>query len=219
MKNKQMSESLIIVACITLSGGFQDAYTYFARGKVFANAQTGNIVLMASKIFDFDFTDALRYLIPLLFFIVGVFVAEQIEGFFKQHQRIHWRQLVLMIEIVLLLISGFLGEDLNLLCNGMISFACAAQIQAFRKWNGNAYASTMCIGNIRSGVANLSSYLRNKDTSALHRSCRYFLVIFFFFIGTGLGYVANKLFSYHAIWMSCIVLFIAVILMWNKAES
>ena len=38
------AERLFPVALLTLSGGLQDAYTYLRRGKVFANAQTGNIV-------------------------------------------------------------------------------------------------------------------------------------------------------------------------------
>ena len=41
----QMSEAIPTGMFLTLSGGFQDAYTYFSRGNVFANAQTGNIVV------------------------------------------------------------------------------------------------------------------------------------------------------------------------------
>lgn len=33
----QMSEAVSTGVFLTLSGGFQDAYTYFCRGKVFAN--------------------------------------------------------------------------------------------------------------------------------------------------------------------------------------
>ena len=43
----QMSESNIVMTALTLSGGLQDAYSYFVRGKVFANAQTGNLVLLS----------------------------------------------------------------------------------------------------------------------------------------------------------------------------
>ena len=42
----QMSDSFRAAVFIILSGGFQDAYTYFCRGEVFANAQTGNIVFL-----------------------------------------------------------------------------------------------------------------------------------------------------------------------------
>ena len=45
----QMSEAFITALFLSVSGGLQDVYTYLYRGKVFANAQTGNIVLMAVK--------------------------------------------------------------------------------------------------------------------------------------------------------------------------
>lgn len=45
-----MSESLILNLLLAFSGGFQDAYTYIVRDNVFANAQTGNIVLMSTCI-------------------------------------------------------------------------------------------------------------------------------------------------------------------------
>ena len=44
----QMSDSFRIGAILAAVGGFLDAYTYLARGQVFANAQTGNIVLPVS---------------------------------------------------------------------------------------------------------------------------------------------------------------------------
>ena len=44
-----MSESFLTAGFLSLSGGLQDAYTYMSRGKVFANAQTGNIVLDVYK--------------------------------------------------------------------------------------------------------------------------------------------------------------------------
>ena len=47
IREKQMSENFILGIMLALTGGFLDAYTYITRGGVFANAQTGNIVLMA----------------------------------------------------------------------------------------------------------------------------------------------------------------------------
>ena len=47
----QMSEAFCTAMFLSLSGGLQDVYTYLFRGKVFANAQTGNIVLMAVHAF------------------------------------------------------------------------------------------------------------------------------------------------------------------------
>ena len=47
----QMSDSFRAAVFIILSGGFQDAYTYTCRGEVFANAQTGNIVLLSTALY------------------------------------------------------------------------------------------------------------------------------------------------------------------------
>ena len=46
-KQRQMSETFRLGALLTVVGGFLDTYTYLSRGGVFANAQTGNIVLLA----------------------------------------------------------------------------------------------------------------------------------------------------------------------------
>ena len=158
--DRQMSEAFITCVFLALSGGFQDAYTYFVRDGVFSNAQTGNVVLMSQSFFTGDWGRGLRYLFPLLAFIAGVFVAEKVQGRFKYAKRIHWRQGILIGEILILLVVSFIPESLNTMATALVSFSCAMQVQAFRKVNGYSYASTMCIGNIRSGTAAFSAYHR-----------------------------------------------------------
>ncbi len=81
MKAKgQMSESMPLAIFLTLAGGLQDAYSYNCRGKVFANAQTGNIVLLGQNLAEGNWGVALHYLIPLLAFISGVYVAVRIQS-------------------------------------------------------------------------------------------------------------------------------------------
>ena len=63
-----MSESILLRILLATAGGFFDAYTYVCRGEVFANAQTGNIVLLGIHLANFDFMQAVRYLIPILAF-------------------------------------------------------------------------------------------------------------------------------------------------------
>ena len=41
----QMSDSVEVAAFLAFSGGVMDAYSYLVRGGVFANAQTGNLLL------------------------------------------------------------------------------------------------------------------------------------------------------------------------------
>lgn len=82
----QMSEAFITSVFLALSGGFQDAYTYFTRDGVFSNAQTGNVVLMSQHFMMGEWSEGLRYLFPLLAFAVGVFVAERIQGSFSMRE-------------------------------------------------------------------------------------------------------------------------------------
>ena len=166
----QMSEAFITALFLSVSGGLQDVYTYLYRGKVFANAQTGNIVLMAVKLFAGKWGEALRYLIPLCAFALGIFVAEFIRLKLKRMQWLHWRQLVVLFEILLLFVVGFLPQELNLLANSLVSFSCAMQVQSFRKVNGYAFASTMCIGNLRSGMDSLCAWLVGGSTKAFGKA-------------------------------------------------
>ena len=73
----QMSEAFLNSAFLALSGGFQDAYTYNARNEVFCNAQTGNVVLMSQHFMAGEVTAGLGYFFPIIFFALGVWVAEK----------------------------------------------------------------------------------------------------------------------------------------------
>ncbi len=53
---KQTSESIELGILLALSGGFMDAYSYLARGQVFANAQTGNMLLFGVNLASGQFT-------------------------------------------------------------------------------------------------------------------------------------------------------------------
>lgn len=64
-----MSETFCLGALLAVTGGFLDAYTYLTRGRVFANAQTGNLVLLAMNLAGGQFQKAQYYLIPILAFI------------------------------------------------------------------------------------------------------------------------------------------------------
>ena len=214
-----MSESLLTAAFIILSGGLQDAYTYLCRGEVFANAQTGNIVLFSAYFFDGEWNHCIRYLIPLLAFVTGIFVAECVHHRFKYMEKVHWRQLVILAEIVLLFLVGFLPQGANTLANAVVSFVCAMQVQTFRKVRGHAYASTMCIGNMRSGTEALCAYFRTHDRAVLHKALTYFGVIGLFAVGAGLGTLLTNTFAERGIWLSCGLLIVSFLIMFIHEEE
>ena len=209
----QMSESFLTAVFLSLSGGLQDAYTYLFRGKVFANAQTGNIVLMSQSLFEGDFARFAHYFIPVLSFALGVAAAECIRLRWREAQRVHWRQLVLLAEIVLLFVVGFFPAAWDMGANAVVSFACAMQVQTFRKVSGYSYASTMCIGNLRSGTAALSVYFREHKKDQLRQSLYYFGIILFFAIGAGIGGNLSAHYGLHTIWISDGLLCVSFVLM------
>lgn len=213
LSEKQMSEAFVNSVFLALSGGFQDAYTYNTRDEVFSNAQTGNVVLMSQHFMNREWQIGLRYLFPLLAFVFGVFVAENVQNRFKYAKKMHWRQGILLAEIGILAIVGFIPNTYNMIATVMVSFACAMQVQTFRKVGGYSYASTMCIGNLRSGTAALSLYLRDKKAEYLRQTFYYFGIIFFFAIGAGIGGILSVCYGIHVIWISCILLFISFLLM------
>lgn len=73
---KQTSESIELGVLLALSGGLMDAYSYLARGKVFANAQTGNMLLFGVNLANGNMYQASHYLCPVLAFGLGIFLAE-----------------------------------------------------------------------------------------------------------------------------------------------
>ncbi|MEQ2473315.1 YoaK family protein [Laedolimicola intestinihominis] len=214
-QEKQMSEAFVNSAFLALSGGFQDAYTYFTREEVFSNAQTGNVVLMSQHFMCGEWMAGLRYLFPILSFAVGVWVAEQIQGRYRYARKLHWRQSILLLEIVILFVVGFIPTRLDMMATALVSFSCAMQVQSFRKVNGYSYASTMCIGNLRSGIAALSGYVREHKSSQAEQMLYYFGIIFLFALGAGVGGVLsmNPAVSIRAIWVSCALLLVSFCLM------
>lgn len=217
-KPKQMSESMILGVVLTLAGGFQDAYSYNCRGQVFANAQTGNIVLLGQNIASGNFQNALHYLFPLLAFLAGVYLSEWVRELCKSFQKLHWRQIVLAFEIVMLAIAGLLPQSLNVVSNVLMSFACAMQVDSFRKFRGIPCATTMCIGNMRSGTELLCRYHITKDPELKRKSLHYYFIILVFAIGAAIGAVASQKFGNPAIWIAAGLMILGFILMFVKEE-
>ena len=130
----------------------------------------------------------------------------------------HWRQGILGAEIIILFIVGFIPQRGNMIATVLVSFACAMQVQTFRKVNGYAFASTMCIGNMRSGMDSLCSWVLNRNPAALKKSLYYWGIILLFALGAGLGSLALDLCGAKAIWFSCLLLTVSFCLMFLKED-
>lgn len=71
----------------------------------------------------------------------------------------------------------------------------------------------MCIGNLRSGTAAFSAYIRERKPRLLHQALCYYAIIFLFAIGAGIGGRLSVAYGEKAIWVSSILLLISFLIM------
>ena len=217
MKNEQipqMSDSKLVYIPLALSGGCMDAYSYLCRGKVFANAQTGNLLLLGVNIAEGNFSTALNYFIPIVAFVAGIILSDAVRKFWGQ-RKIHWRQCSTVLELFLLLAVSFLPPSANGLANALASLACGIQVESFRTMGGLPIATTMCIGNLRSGTYNLGKFFETGDKNYKKKSFLYYEMILFFIAGAVIESVLIRLFAEKSILLS-VALLLAVCLMMSK---
>lgn len=205
----QPSESFTLGILLAIVGGFWDTYTYLLRGQVFANAETGNIVLLGINLANRNFKHAFNYFVPIFAFACGVFIIGLIRKQFKNISVFHWRHIIITIEILITFCVGFMPESLNHLVNVMVSFVCAMQVATFKKVWDCPCATTMCTGNLRSCTENLFCFINTKNKEYLRKSLIYFSVILFFITGALLGTVCSIWLGIKSIWITCIILLIA----------
>ena len=104
----QISESIGLGTILALSGGFMDAYSYIERGKVFANAQTGNMLLFGVNLSEGNYQTMLNYLFPVLAFALGIALADTVRT--KEPNLLHWRQISVLTETLILIAVSFLSS-------------------------------------------------------------------------------------------------------------
>ena len=208
-----MSESLTMALLLTVSGGFMDAYSYLCRGHVFANAQTGNILLLGVNLSTGDWAKALQYFCPVAAFMLGIAMADLTRHFFRQVSWLHWRQLAALAEAAILLAVMAIPLSHNLLANSLTSLACGAQVESFRKVRGLGAATTMCIGNLRTATQSVCDYCFARNKSDIRRGLLFFGMILAFVAGAVLGNLAVTHLGQYAIAGSAALLLAAFGLM------
>ncbi len=171
---KQVSESFELGVLLAAVGGYLDAYTYLSRGHIFANAQTGNIVLLGIQLADGNFFKALTYLIPILAFAVGILVVEMVKTHLKSYKKLHWRQITVGAELPYpARTASFVPEAAPAHGGRCVDLLCLRhQVETFRKLSGDTFATTMCTGNLRSATEQLYRHLQSKSAQEKRRSIR-----------------------------------------------
>ena len=150
---RSLSGMFAIASVFAVVGGFLDAYSYLARGGVFANAQTGNVVLFAARAAAGNWTSAWKPLPSILAYACGVAVARLLRVRRQKHTfraTLTCQALELLVLIALLFFGRFVSD---LCAVSLIAFSAALQNTSFSNVGPWEFNSAMTTSNLRNAVS------------------------------------------------------------------
>jgi len=150
---------------------------------------------------------------PIIAFILGTTLVRIFEKKHKYMKIVHWRQVIIVFEGIILALVGFIPENLNKLACLLISFVCAMQIEAFRRFNGVDLMTTMCTGNLKKATDRLIDYFYTKDNNLLKASFTTYSAILIFILGCIIGTLTSIVYSTKSILILPVIILIAFIIM------
>jgi uncharacterized membrane protein YoaK (UPF0700 family) len=135
------------------SAAFWDAYSYLARGGVFANAQTGNVVLFGVRAAAGNWTLAWETLPSIVAYVCGVAVARLLKVR-PQKQTFRATLICQALELLVLLVLLFFGRFVPDFCAvSLIAFSAALQNTSFSNIGPWQFNSAMTTSNLRNAVS------------------------------------------------------------------
>jgi uncharacterized membrane protein YoaK (UPF0700 family) len=200
-------ETTRLAALLAIAGGFLDAFTYVAHGGVFANAQTGNIVLLGVSLAGWHWLAAIRHMLPILAFVAGVSVAEAVGDppVGRRLPRAHCSALIL--ELAVLLVVGALPKTFSsTLVILAIAFVAAIQSTTFAKLGAWSLNTTMTTGNLRTAAASGYRAIVRLDAKASSEAVIFGTVCLAFLVGAGVGALLTRSLHNEAAWAACVPL-------------
>ena len=198
---------------LTLANGFLDAYTYLARGGVFANVQTANVIFFALNMSQGKLTSALAHVWPLLAFIAGVGLASHLKSGRVERYLKHPLRWTMLLQAIVLFVIGFVPTTVaHTYVTVPISFVAAMQIGLFRNIGDFVYLPVATTGNLMRLVESGYTGFVDHDATARRAFGIYAALTLFFTGGALVGAFATHAWGVHAIWLPAGVLFVTLVM-------
>jgi uncharacterized membrane protein YoaK (UPF0700 family) len=209
----ERARTLWFALLLTLTNGFIDAHTYYVRGGVFANVQTGNVIFFAVDASERRVSAALAHVWPILAFVVGIFVASHIKSGRAERRVTHPLRWAMTVQVVALVAIGFVPVTVaHSYVTVPIAFLAAVQMGLFRNIGDLAYLPVATTGNLMRFVESGYDGLVDKQ-AASRRACGiYGAVILAFAGGALIGAFASRAWGVHAIWLAASILAMTLVL-------
>jgi len=212
---------LLFVACVfTVVGGYTDTYSFLAHGHVFANAQTGNVVLFSVYASGGNWAQAVRHLRPIAAFALGVAVAKLLGVQLHKHS-FNATLLCQALEFSMLTALSFLGYRLpDSYVVPMISFVAAIQSVSFSAVGPWSFNSAMTTGNLRDATSGLALWILGRGTMEdRDKGVALSLICLFFLVGALCGGIYTRLDQEHALIPGAAMVAIGFLLTWRERLS
>lgn len=196
-------DTLISASLLATTGGLLDAVVYTLHGHVFANAMTGNVILLGVTAFSRDWMQAVRHLVPICAFLIGVAASR----FLRLLPQFYASVAVLALEMLVLLAAGFAQPSFpEMLFTSIISFTSAFQVSTFRIVGRFAYNSTFITGNLRTAAEAFVNKFIDPDLSERPsegaKARKLFIICSFFLAGALLGAWAGPHLGNRTLWFA-----------------
>jgi uncharacterized membrane protein YoaK (UPF0700 family) len=205
--------TLRFAVLLTLANGFLDAHTYVARGGVFANVQTGNVVLFAIHLSEKNWHDSLSRLAPIPAFIVGVALAAHIKSGRVDKWVKHPLRWTMGIQAAALFGFGFVPAGVpHIAVTIPISFLAGMQIGLFRSVRDLMYMPVATTGNLMRVVEAGYDAFVEKHRESREAVVTYAALIAAFGGGAIAGAFATRFWGLHAIWVPAACLAMTLVL-------
>lgn len=211
--DSERTRTLWFALLLTLANGFLDAYTFVTRGGVFANVQTGNVILFAIDASEGKLAAALAHVWPLLAFIAGVALAAHIKSGRVERRVPHPLRWTMAVQALALAIVGFVPTSVpHSYVTVPISFLAAMQIGLFRNIGDLAYLPVATTGNMMRLVeAGYDGFVERRSESR-RAFAVYAALILAFAGGAVIGAVASAVWGVPAIWLPAAFLAVTLLL-------
>jgi uncharacterized membrane protein YoaK (UPF0700 family) len=211
--------SVAAASALTAAGGSMDAWVYMDHGHVFANAQTGNVVLFGIHAAAGDFSDAARHVPSMIAFILGLVSSRLTEAGLKK-AGLNSRNVRLTVECFLLVALAMTASRLpNAAVTACVGFIAAVQITSLSHIGDVRFNTGMTTGNLlgafSAAIAVLSDPASKEDrirAIALGSMC------FTFAAGAVLGGFCTLHFSDRTLFVTAGTVGLATLLMWRTSD-
>jgi uncharacterized membrane protein YoaK (UPF0700 family) len=177
-------ESVYIAALLAFAGGYLESYAWIVH-RVFANAQSANLVFLWVYVTSGEWGKALHYVPPLLAFAAGVIMA----CWLRWAAPLRAARISLLTEIVFLFIVAMVHNRLPGFAGTLgISLVAAFQMVSFPRVEGYSYNSVMVTSNYRQTIEGLfAAFAGNGEARPFRRPYVFGVICITFGTGAAIG--------------------------------